>query len=71
MGTTAKVIKNDERRSQRNALHWGWAPGSLALVAAGLDEIRSGTVYLSVPPLNDIIQVRVGGNLTTGDRPCT
>jgi hypothetical protein len=63
MATTAKVIKNeqvvknDQRRTQRNASHWGWAPGSLALVAASLDEIRSGTVYLSVSLLNETIQV--------------
>ena len=32
---------------------------------ADLDKIRSGTVYLSVPLLNDIIQVGAGGNLAT------
>lgn len=31
-----------------------------------LDEICSGTVYLSVPLLNDIIQVGAGGKLATG-----
>jgi hypothetical protein len=44
----------------------GCAPGSLLLTVADLDEICSGTVYLSVPLLNDIIQVGAGGILTTG-----
>jgi hypothetical protein len=67
MATTAKGIENDERHSQRNALHGGCAaPGSLSLAVADFDEIYSGTVYLSVPLLNDIIQVGAGGILRTG-----
>jgi hypothetical protein len=46
--------------------HCGCAPSSLSLAVADLDEIYSGTVYLSVPLLNDIIQVGAGGILTTG-----
>jgi hypothetical protein len=46
--------------------HCGCAPGSLLLAVADLDEIYSGTVYLSVPLLNDIIQVGAGGKLATG-----
>jgi len=37
----------------------------LLLVAADLDEMRSGTVCLSVPLRNDIIQVGAGGELTS------
>jgi hypothetical protein len=44
----------------------GCAPGSLLLTVADLDEIYSGTVYLSVPLSNDVIQVGAGGILTTG-----
>jgi hypothetical protein len=56
MATAATVVENDERHSQR----------SLALAVADLDEISDGTVYLSVPLLNDIIQVGAGGDLATG-----
>jgi hypothetical protein len=63
MATTAKDIKNDERHSQRNALHGGCAaPGSLALAVADLDEIYSRTAYLSVPLLNDITQAALAGS---------
>jgi len=46
--------------------HCGCASGSPLLAAADLNEICSGTVYLSVPLLNDIIQVGAGRMLTTG-----
>ena len=39
--------------------------GSPLLAVPSLDEICSGTLYLSVPLLNDMIQVGAGGNLAT------
>jgi len=75
MATTADIIGyecrrrkcDDGRRGARIAgSPCGCAPGSLLLAAADLDEIYSGTVYLSVPLLNDIIQVGAGGHLATG-----
>jgi len=57
---------DDDRGGVRIAGSHGCAPGPLPLAAADLDEIYSGTVYLSVPLLNDIIQVGAGGNLATG-----
>jgi hypothetical protein len=50
--------------------HCGCAPGSLFLAVAGLDEIFSGTVYLSVPLLNDIIQIGAGGKLRLARSRC-
>ena len=41
------------------------APASLAIVSADLDEMDSGTIYLSVPLLDDVIQVGIGGNVAT------
>jgi hypothetical protein len=46
--------------------HCGCASGPLLLAVADLNEICSGTVYLSVPLLNDIILLGAGGKLTTG-----
>lgn len=76
MATTAEVVRydtadcrecDDDRGGVRVAgSHCGSAPDSLLVAAADLDEMSSGTVYLSVPLLNDIIQVGAGGNLTTG-----
>ncbi len=47
-------------------LHRGLLPGSLAFAVPDLDELNSGTVHLSVPLLDDVIQVGVGGNPMTG-----
>jgi hypothetical protein len=68
MATTADVVGYDWRlrRDGTAGSHCGCAPGSLLLAVADLDEIYSGTVYLSVPLLNDIIQVGAGGKLATG-----
>jgi hypothetical protein len=58
---------DDDRGGTRIAgSHCGCAPVSLPLAVADLGEICSGTVYLSVPLLNDIIQVGAGGKLATG-----
>lgn len=68
MSTTAHVVEservatNDPQRSRR---HRWCAPGSHALAVADLDEIDSGTVYLSVPLVNDVILVGAGGDLST------
>ena len=40
--------------------------GISAFAAADLDELCCGTVTLSVPLLNNVIQVGIGGNVDTG-----
>lgn len=42
-----------------------FAPASMAVVSADLDEIDSGTIYLRVPLLDDVIQVGIGGDVAT------
>lgn len=70
MTTTAHVIEtqraatNNQQRSRRHPS--SCAPGSHGLAAADLDEMDSGTVYLSVPLVNDVIVVGAGGDLSTG-----
>jgi hypothetical protein len=65
MASTTEVIGYDWP-VPHDGSRCGCAPGSLPLAVADLDEICSGTVYLSVPLVNDIIQVGAGGRLATG-----
>ena len=41
------------------------APACLAIESTDLDEMQSGTIHLSVPLLNDVIQVGIGGDADT------
>ena len=45
--------------------HRRCTPACLAIKSADLDEIDSGTIYLSVPLLHDAIQVGIGGDVAT------
>ena len=45
--------------------HRRCTPACLAIVSADLDEIHSGPIYLSVPLLDDVIQIGIGGDVST------